>query len=58
MLISNMGTLVRTKGDGVSLLGRNTQGVRLIKLREAEKLNSVSRIEEQEDDIAAETIDA
>ena len=58
MLISNMGTLVRTKGDGVSLLGRNTQGVRLMKLREAEKLNSVSRIEEQEDDIAAETIDA
>ena len=58
MLISNMGTLVRTKGDGVSLLGRNTQGVRLIKLREAEKLNSVSRIKEQEDDIAAETIDA
>ena len=58
MLISNMGTLVRTKGDEVSLLGRNTQGVRLIKLREEEKLNSVSRIEEQEDDAAAETIDA
>jgi DNA gyrase subunit A len=49
MLISNMGTLVRTKGDEVSLLGRNTQGVRLIKLRDDEKLNSVSRIEEQED---------
>ena len=58
MLISNMGTLVRTKGDEVSLLGRNTQGVRLIKLRKEEKLNSVSRIEEQEDDAAAETIDA
>ena len=58
MLISNMGTLVRTKGDEVSLLGRNTQGVRLIKLREEEKLNSVSRIEEQEDDSAAEMIDA
>ncbi len=58
MLISNMGTLVRTKGDEVSLLGRNTQGVRLIKLREEEKLNSVSRIEEQEDEAAAEMIDA
>ena len=58
MLISNMGTLVRTKGDEVSLLGRNTQGVRLIKLREEEKLNSVSRIEEKEDDAAAEMIDA
>ena len=47
---SDMGTLVRTKGDEVSVLGRNTQGVRLIKLREQEKLNSVSRIEEREDD--------
>ena len=50
MLISDMGTLVRTKGDEVPVLGRNTQGVRLIKLREQEKLNSVSRIEEREDD--------
>ena len=49
MLISDMGTLVRTKGDEVSVLGRNTQGVRLIKLRDEEMLNSVSRIEEQED---------
>ena len=32
------------------MLGRNTQGVRLIKLREQEKLNSVSRIEEREED--------
>jgi DNA gyrase subunit A len=49
MLISDMGTLVRTKGDEVSVLGRNTQGVRLIKLRDEEMLNSVSRIEEQEE---------
>jgi DNA gyrase subunit A len=49
MLISDMGTLVRTKGDEVSVLGRNTQGVRLIKLRNKEMLNSVSRIEEQEE---------
>ena len=65
MLISDMGTLVRTKGDEVSVLGRNTQGVRLIKLREQEKLNSVSRIEERgdhsqdggEEDSAAATTD-
>ena len=49
MLISDMGTLVRTKGDEVSVLGRNTQGVRLIKLRDEEMLNSVSRIEEQDE---------
>ena len=33
MLISNNGTLVRTDSDGVSIVGRNTQGVRLINLK-------------------------
>jgi DNA gyrase subunit A len=46
MLISNMGTLVRTGGDEVSIVGRNTQGVRLIKLKDGELLNSVGRIAE------------
>ena len=36
MLISNMGTLVRTAGDEVSELGRNTQGVRLINVKDGE----------------------
>ena len=46
MLISDMGTLVRTGADEVSVLGRNTQGVRLIRLRGEERLNSVARIVE------------
>ncbi len=46
MLISNLGTLVRTAADEVSELGRNTQGVRLINLKEGEQLNSVERIAE------------
>jgi DNA gyrase subunit A len=48
MLISNMGTLVRTGVDEVSSQGRNTQGVRLINLRGDEKLVGVERIEEQD----------
>ena len=52
MLISNNGTLVRTDSDGVSIVGRNTQGVRLINLKEDEVLNSVERIAEQTDDQA------
>ena len=47
MLISNMGTLVRTSVDGISVLGRNTQGVRLINLKAQEQLNGVGRIAEQ-----------
>jgi DNA gyrase subunit A len=49
MLISNLGTLVRTGIDEVSVQGRNTQGVRLINLRGDEKLVSVERIEEQDE---------
>ncbi len=45
MLITNSGTLVRTPVAGVSKTGRNTQGVRLIRLSEEEKLVEVERIE-------------
>ncbi|GLQ30765.1 DNA gyrase subunit A [Litoribrevibacter albus] len=48
MLISDQGTLVRTRIDEVSVLGRNTQGVRLINLSTNEKLVSVERISEPE----------
>ena len=53
MLISNQGTAVRTRVEEVSLLGRNTQGVRVIRTRDGEELVSVSRI--VEDDDAAES---
>ncbi|HVC31417.1 MAG TPA: DNA gyrase subunit A [Steroidobacteraceae bacterium] len=45
MLISSTGTLVRTGVDEVSELGRNTQGVRLIRLSEGERLVGIERIE-------------
>ena len=50
MLISDQGTLVRTRTDEISVLGRNTQGVRLIKLREGERLVGVATIQESESD--------
>ncbi len=50
MLISNQGTLVRTRADEISVLGRNTQGVRVIRTKTDESLVSVERIEEPEDD--------
>ncbi|MFI4886452.1 MAG: DNA gyrase subunit A [Steroidobacterales bacterium] len=48
MLISSTGTLVRTGVDEVSQLGRNTQGVRLIRLSEGERLVGIERIESLE----------
>ena len=51
MLISQIGTLVRTPVAEVSLMGRNTQGVRLIRLDEGDRLVGIERVEGlQEDD--------
>ncbi|MCC5886651.1 MAG: DNA gyrase subunit A, partial [Gammaproteobacteria bacterium] len=48
MLISNQGTLVRTRVDEVPLLSRATQGVRLINLRDGEHLVGLERIAESD----------
>ena len=45
MMISNAGTLIRTSVEDVRVMGRNTQGVRLIRLAEDEKLVEIERIE-------------
>jgi len=50
MLISDQGTLVRTRVSEVSTLGRNTQGVTLIKVQEGEKLVGVAPILDADDD--------
>lgn len=50
MLISDQGTLVRTKINEISVLGRNTQGVRLIRVRDGEHLVGIARIEEVPDE--------
>ncbi|WP_078085996.1 DNA gyrase subunit A [Microbulbifer mangrovi] len=49
MLISDQGTLVRTRVDEVSILGRNTQGVRVIRLKSGEHLVGLARIQEADD---------
>ncbi|WP_428243781.1 DNA gyrase subunit A [Gynuella sp.] len=49
MLISDKGTLVRTRSSEISVLGRNTQGVRLIKVAEDESLVGLERVEEDKD---------
>ena len=56
MLISDQGTLVRTRTDEVSVLSRNTQGVRLIRLKAGENLVGVERIEESDEEVEGEII--
>ena len=48
LLISDQGTMVRTRVDEVSILGRNTQGVRLINLSEGESLVGLASFDEPE----------
>ena len=45
MLMSSSGTLVRTRAGEISVLGRNTQGVRLIRLDDGERLVGVEPVE-------------
>jgi len=51
MLISSNGTLVRTAVDDISVQGRNTQGVRLIRVDSKQRLVGLARIESIEEDV-------
>jgi DNA gyrase subunit A len=50
MLISSNGTLVRTPVSDISVIGRNTQGVRLIRVEDEQRLVGLARIEFIEDE--------
>ena len=52
MLISSNGTLVRTPVGDVSIMGRNTQGVRLIRVESGQRLVGLARIESMDGDDA------
>ena len=45
MLISSSGTLVRTPVNEISVIGRNTQGVRLIRVESGQRLVGLARVE-------------
>ena len=50
---------MRTRVDEVSIQGRNTQGVRIVRTKEGEQLVGVQRIEEPEpeaDDSSEESV--
>jgi DNA gyrase subunit A len=55
MLISDGGTLVRTHAHEISTLGRNTQGVTLIRLRDDENLVGLARIHTDDEEDSEES---
>jgi len=57
LLITDDGTIIRTPVEDIRLCGRNTQGVRVMKLQEGSKVIGVARAdkEEEAEEIPAET---
>ena len=50
MLITNAGKIIRLRIKDIRVIGRNTQGVRLIELEEGERVVSLARLAEKEED--------
>ncbi|SDO52151.1 DNA gyrase subunit A [Paenibacillus sp. yr247] len=49
MIITALGTVIRTSMDGISVMGRNTQGVRLINIREDDEVGTLARVQKNEE---------
>lgn len=57
MMITDAGTLVRTRVSEISVVGRNTQGVILIRTAEDENVVGLQRVAEPVDDEELDAID-
>ncbi len=57
MMITDGGVLIRTRVNEIRSLGRSTQGVTLINLGEGEKLTSLQRVAEQDEEMPGSTPD-
>lgn len=52
MLVTSIGKIIRLRVADIRVIGRNTQGVRLIDIEESERVVSLARLAEQEDEDA------
>jgi DNA gyrase subunit A len=50
MLITDKGKIIRMRGEEISVIGRNTQGVKLIELEAGERVMAVARLAEPEEE--------
>ena len=64
MIITSAGVMIRQATNEIRTIGRNTQGVRLIRLDEGAKISSVAKVvkededEEEEDSLSPKTDDS
>ena len=50
MLITDKGKIIRLRGSEISVIGRNTQGVKLIELEPGEKVMALARLAEKDEE--------
>jgi len=50
MLITDSGKIIRLRGEEISVIGRNTQGVTLIETESGERVMAVARLAEHEEE--------
>ena len=50
MIVTDKGKVIRSHAKDVAVIGRNTQGVRLISLEEGEKVVSIAKLAEKEEE--------
>ena len=55
MMITDQGVVIRIKAKDISVLGRNTQGVTLMRTNDGGKVVSIETINEDTDDSEEET---
>ena len=50
MIITNKGVMIRQSVEHIRTIGRNTQGVKLLRLDDGSKISSITKVMEKEDD--------
>ena len=50
MIITNKGVMIRQSVEQIRTIGRNTQGVKLLKLDDGTKISSITKVMEKEED--------
>jgi len=57
MLITDRGKIIRLRGEEISVIGRNTQGVKLIVLEAGERVMAIARLAEREEEPGSQELD-
>jgi DNA gyrase subunit A len=57
MLITDKGKIIRLRGEEISVIGRNTQGVKLIELEAGERVMAVARLAEREEEQGGQEVE-